>query len=82
MRIIRKRVLQRSNYFLSTDGIWEARNQKGEMFGKAPILAAIRQNALSDATQIMAAIFDTLNNFIDGMKIEDDITAVVIKMQN
>jgi sigma-B regulation protein RsbU (phosphoserine phosphatase) len=68
--------------FLSTDGIWEARNKKGEMLGKAPILAAIRQNSLSDATQIMDSIFDTLNKFIEGMKIEDDITAVVIKMQN
>jgi len=68
--------------FLSTDGIWEARNKKGEMLGKEPILSAIRQNSFSDATQIMAAIFDTLNKFIDGVKIEDDITAVVIKMQN
>jgi phosphoserine phosphatase RsbU/P len=68
--------------FLSTDGIWEARNKKGEMLGKEPILSAIRQNAFSDATQIMAAIFGTLNKFIDGMKIEDDITAVVIKMKN
>jgi len=68
--------------FLSTDGIWEARNKKGEMLGKEPILSAIRQNSFSNATQIIDAIFDTLNNFIDGMKIEDDITAVVIKMQN
>jgi len=68
--------------FLSTDGIWEARNKKGEMLGKEPILSAIRQNSFSSATQIMAAIFGTLNKFIDGMKIEDDITAVVIKMQN
>jgi serine phosphatase RsbU (regulator of sigma subunit) len=30
----------------------------------------------------MDSIFDTLNKFIEGMKIEDDITAVVIKMQN
>jgi sigma-B regulation protein RsbU (phosphoserine phosphatase) len=28
--------------FLSTDGIWEARNKEGEMFGKEPILNAIR----------------------------------------
>ena len=65
--------------FLSTDGIWEARNQKGEMLGKEPILNAIRQNASSDATQIVDAIFDSLNEFISGAKIEDDITSVVIK---
>jgi sigma-B regulation protein RsbU (phosphoserine phosphatase) len=68
--------------FLSTDGIWEARNKKGEMLGKEPILSAIRQNSFSNATQIIDAIFDTLNEFTEGVKIEDDITAVVIKMQN
>ena len=67
--------------FLSTDGIWEARNKKGEMLGKEPILSAIRQNAFSSATQIIDSIFDTLNKFTGGVKIEDDITAVVIKMK-
>ena len=68
--------------FLSADGIWEARNKKGEMLGKEPILNAIRQNATSNATQIVDTIFDTLDEFIGGVKIEDDITSVVIKMQN
>ncbi|MBW2583922.1 MAG: serine/threonine-protein phosphatase [Deltaproteobacteria bacterium] len=43
--------------FLSTDGVWEARNTKGEMLGKEPILNAIRQNASSDAAQIIDAVF-------------------------
>ena len=68
--------------FLSTDGIWEARNKKGEMLGKKPILNAIRQNSSSDAGQIIDAIFNTLDKFIGGVKIEDDLTSVVIKMQD
>jgi sigma-B regulation protein RsbU (phosphoserine phosphatase) len=68
--------------FLSTDGVWEARNKKGEMLGKEPILNAIRQNSSSDATQIIDAIFDILDKFIGEVKIEDDITSVIIKMQN
>jgi sigma-B regulation protein RsbU (phosphoserine phosphatase) len=68
--------------FLSTDGVWEVRNKKGEMLGKEPILNAIRNNASSDATQIIDAIFDILDKFIGGVKIEDDITSVVIKMQD
>jgi sigma-B regulation protein RsbU (phosphoserine phosphatase) len=68
--------------FLSTDGIWEARNKKGKMLGKEPILNAIRQNSSSDATQIIDAIFDILDEFIGEVKIEDDITSVIIKMQN
>jgi len=68
--------------FLSTDGVWEMRNRKGEMLGKEPVLNTIRQNSSSDATQIVDAIFDTLDRFTSGVKIEDDITSVVIKMQN
>jgi len=68
--------------FLSTDGVWEVRNTKGEMLGKEPILNAIRQNSSSDAGQIIDAIFDLLDKFIGEVKIEDDITAVVIKMQD
>ena len=49
--------------FLSTDGVWEVRNKKGEMLGKAPVLNTVRQNAPSDATQILDAIFDTLDEF-------------------
>ncbi|MCP4274561.1 MAG: serine/threonine-protein phosphatase, partial [Gammaproteobacteria bacterium] len=68
--------------FLSTDGIWEARNKKGEMLGKKPIVNLIRQNASSDATQIIDAVFNGLDKFIGEVKIDDDITSVVIKMQN
>jgi sigma-B regulation protein RsbU (phosphoserine phosphatase) len=68
--------------FLSTDGIWEARNKKGKMLGKEPIMNTIRQNASSGATQIIDAIFNTVDKFIGGAKIEDDITSVIIKMQN
>ena len=78
----RTEVLKGQIIFLSTDGIWEARNKKGEMLGKEPILNAIRQNSSSDATQIIDAIFDILDKFIGEVKIEDDITSVVIKMKD
>jgi sigma-B regulation protein RsbU (phosphoserine phosphatase) len=68
--------------FLSTDGVWEVRNKKGEMLGKEPVLNTIRQKSSSDATHIIDSIFDTLDEFTGGTKIEDDITSVIIKMQN
>jgi sigma-B regulation protein RsbU (phosphoserine phosphatase) len=68
--------------FLSTDGIWEARNNNGEMLGKQTILNAIRNNSSSDAGRIIDVIFDILDKFIGKAKIEDDITSVVIKMEN
>jgi sigma-B regulation protein RsbU (phosphoserine phosphatase) len=68
--------------FLSTDGIWEACNQEGEMLGKAPILEAIRQNANSDAALIIDSVFDLVEQFAAGAEIEDDITAVIVKIQD
>ena len=68
--------------FLSTDGIWEACNQEGEMLGKAPILDAIRQNANSDAALIIDSVFDLVQQYTAGAEIEDDITAVIVKIQD
>ena len=66
--------------FLSTDGLWEARNNKGEMFGKEPIYEIIRKNASASANEILNALFESLNSFLQGTKIEDDITIVVVKI--
>ncbi len=52
------------------------------MLGKEPILNAIRENASLDAAQIIDSIFDILDKFIGGAKIEDDITSVIIKMED
>jgi serine phosphatase RsbU (regulator of sigma subunit) len=66
--------------FLSTDGLKEARNNRGEMFGKEPIYNIIRKNASSSANEILNALFESLNSFLEGTKIEDDITLVVVKI--
>jgi serine phosphatase RsbU (regulator of sigma subunit) len=66
--------------FLSTDGIWEAFNQKGEMFGKERIYDIIRQNSSSSADEIINIMIESLKSFQQGAQIEDDITIVVIKI--
>jgi sigma-B regulation protein RsbU (phosphoserine phosphatase) len=66
--------------FLSTDGIWEARNPHGEMFGKEPIYDLIRNNSSLSANQILNAMIESLKSFQQGAKIEDDITLVIIKI--
>jgi serine phosphatase RsbU (regulator of sigma subunit) len=66
--------------FLSTDGIAEARNQKGEMFGKEPIYDIIRKNSSSSADKIIDELIESLNGYQKGAIIEDDITLVVIKI--
>jgi sigma-B regulation protein RsbU (phosphoserine phosphatase) len=66
--------------FLSTDGIWEARNLEGEMFGKKPIYDIIRNHSSLNANEILNAMLESLNSFQKGAKIEDDITLVIIKI--
>jgi serine phosphatase RsbU (regulator of sigma subunit) len=65
---------------LGTDGIWEARNPKGEMFGKGPICTIIRENANLNAKSILNTIVESLTQFKENFKIEDDVTLVVIKI--
>jgi len=67
---------------MATDGIWEARNPKGEMFSKDRIRKIIRRNATQTANDIQNAILDSLKRFQKGVKLEDDMTLVVIKINN
>jgi sigma-B regulation protein RsbU (phosphoserine phosphatase) len=66
---------------IGTDGIWEASNPAGEMYGKNRLHGLIRQNASANAKDIMQAVFDDLNRFRAGKKFEDDVTLVVFKMK-
>ncbi len=65
---------------VGTDGIWEAVNREGEMFGKERLRNIIRQNAKSPAGDILSAVYDELSRFTLGQKTEDDITLVIIKV--
>jgi sigma-B regulation protein RsbU (phosphoserine phosphatase) len=65
---------------IATDGIWEARNPKGEMFSKHRIHDIIRRNAAKTASDIQNAILDSLKRFQKDVKLEDDMTLVVIKI--
>ena len=65
---------------VGTDGIWEAVNRDGEMFGKERLRNVIRQNARAEAGVILSAVYDELNQFTLGQKTEDDITLVIIKV--
>lgn len=64
---------------MGTDGIWEARNAAGEMFGKDRFQEAVRAHAHKNAAAIFEAVIDTLVEFMDGAAFEDDVTLVVVK---
>jgi serine phosphatase RsbU (regulator of sigma subunit) len=64
---------------LTTDGVFEAHNQNGDMFGKDRIREVIRQNADLTAEDIRTAITATVDAFREKAPQEDDITIVVVK---
>jgi len=66
---------------LSTDGVWEARNREGEIFGKNRFYQILRSNAGSSAASIVDTVIDRVSKFQDGFKTEDDITIVVVKIE-
>ena len=65
---------------IGTDGIWEAFNRDGEMYGKERFHSIIRKNASAEANDILNAIYNDIDRFRSGLKPEDDITLVVIRI--
>lgn len=65
---------------LVTDGVGEARNQSGTMFGKQRLQKLVRGNADRSAQYLRDAILDNVRQFIAPAAIEDDMTLVVAKI--
>ena len=65
---------------IPTDGICEAPNKNGEMFGKDRLRNIIRLNADKPAKEIVAAVINAFEQFICPLPQKDDATLVVIKV--
>ena len=66
---------------LGTDGIWESRNPEGQMFGKEALNRIIRKNADRSAEELIEAIIQALTDFRQDRSQADDVTVVVIKVE-
>jgi sigma-B regulation protein RsbU (phosphoserine phosphatase) len=67
---------------LGTDGLWEAQNENGEMFGKERLKALVGQHAQAPAGEIVTCIFESLKDFQQSVNPEDDITLVIVKIKD
>jgi serine phosphatase RsbU (regulator of sigma subunit) len=65
---------------IGTDGIKEAVDTHGEMFGNERLLNVIRDQASQPAREILDAVFESLNNFRHPLEADDDETLVIIKV--
>jgi len=64
---------------LYTDGITEAENSQGEEFGMERLSAVIRRDSSLSAEEILSNIFQSAEEFCQGVGFEDDATALVVK---
>jgi sigma-B regulation protein RsbU (phosphoserine phosphatase) len=64
---------------IGTDGIWEAQNESGVMFGKDRLRNIIIRDSEKPANEICSQIIDDVTNFSSPTPQLDDITLVVIK---
>lgn len=65
---------------LGTDGIWEARNVQGDMFGKERVKNILLNSVQLSAQEICELIIEAVKEFQGTRPQEDDITLVIIKM--
>jgi sigma-B regulation protein RsbU (phosphoserine phosphatase) len=77
-----RRILQPGQMVLFlTDGIEEAVSPEGETFGIERTLEVVRANRGRRACDIVAAIYQAARSFTREMPQHDDITAVVLKVE-
>lgn len=65
---------------LGTDGIWEARNSAGKMFGKNSVNKILMENSHRNAGEILDELTLSLTKFQENVSAEDDFTCIIIKV--
>jgi sigma-B regulation protein RsbU (phosphoserine phosphatase) len=67
--------------FMYTDGVTEARDPQGEMFGEARLRALRDQHAGTSAEDLLAAIESAVREFTAGGEPTDDLTILAVKRE-
>ena len=66
---------------LGTDGIWDAQNPKGKMFGKETLCEIIKENPDAEANVLLVGTIEALDQFRDGFSLQDDVTLIAVKIE-
>jgi sigma-B regulation protein RsbU (phosphoserine phosphatase) len=64
---------------LFSDGLTEARDQRGDMFSGNRLDVAIRDSADGDAEQLKACVLDRMHRFLGGVAPQDDVSVLVVQ---
>ena len=65
---------------MGTDGVWEAGSEEKGMFGKERLVQLVRRNAQDPPQEAAARIFEAVEAFTAGERIEDDRTVVIARL--
>jgi sigma-B regulation protein RsbU (phosphoserine phosphatase) len=65
---------------IGSDGIWEARNASGEIFGKDRLYGLLRRHGRDSAQEIIDSVLAQLKQFKGAYDFEDDVTLVVVRL--
>jgi sigma-B regulation protein RsbU (phosphoserine phosphatase) len=65
---------------IGTDGLWEARNSKGEMFSIERVRQLLATWHSKTAAEIGEGILSRLKNFSAGDELEDDTSLMIVKV--
>lgn len=65
---------------IPTDGFYEVGARQSELFGVERMLAVVHQHRCQSAADIVRAMYDAARNHVPGTAQEDDMAAIVIKV--
>jgi sigma-B regulation protein RsbU (phosphoserine phosphatase) len=66
---------------IGTDGVWEAQNPSGEMFGKERLKDLVRNNHKARSEEILSSIVESITEFQAETRPADDVTLAIIKVE-
>jgi sigma-B regulation protein RsbU (phosphoserine phosphatase) len=69
-------------FFFYSDGISEARNQKGDFFGEQRLFTIIEQHHEEPARAIITRVKDAVIDFCEGNPLADDFTCMAVKLRS
>ncbi|MBN1864691.1 MAG: SpoIIE family protein phosphatase [Victivallales bacterium] len=76
--VLKTTIAPGDSLFLYTDGVSEAQNHKGELFGEKRMLDAANSCKNRSARNIIGTIRDAVDSFIEGNPPSDDITMLAL----
>jgi sigma-B regulation protein RsbU (phosphoserine phosphatase) len=65
---------------LYTDGLTEAFSPDGDLFGETRLVNVLMSLRATSADEVIRAVEDCLNNFVDTNPLADDLTMLAIRM--